>query len=223
MIEFSDTERMSISDAHLALLIDTLATLRPVFEDGINEYTLINTLKAPPFGLFKDAALSDPLILFNTHFLLFHCLYKLREQWRLQGVGELDIHATNIVLRAVDTGSQPQQRETHAKDIGATDALAEYYLNLSNMTSTSLEDVETLIDGFWQRMAGNPIEASSEDIKHACEWLDIDTATTLTLVTVKKHYKKKLQSVHPDKGGSTHDTQRVISAYKLLLRHISAL
>ena len=108
---------MSISDAHLALLINTLATLRPVFEDGINEYTLINTLKAPPFGLFKDAALSDPLILFNTHFLLFHCLYKLREQWRLQGVGELDIHATNIVLRAVDTGSQPQQRETHMQRI----------------------------------------------------------------------------------------------------------
>ncbi|MDB2330426.1 molecular chaperone DnaJ [Alteromonas sp.] len=223
MIEFSDTERTSVSDAHLTLLIDTLATLRPVFERGINEYSLINTLKAPPFALFKDAELSDPLILFNTHFLLFHCLYKLREQWRLQGIGELDIHATNIVLRAIDTNVQPQHSETHAKNIGAIDALAEYYLNLHNMTSTSLEDVETLIDDFWQRMAGNPVKVSTEDIKHACELLDIDTATTLTLVAIKKHYKKKLQFVHPDKGGSTLDTQEVIAAYKLLLRHINVL
>lgn len=223
MIEFSDTERMSISDAHLALLTDSLATLRPVFENGINEYSLINMLKAPPFALFKDAELSDPLILFNTHFLLFHCLYKLREQWRVQGIGELTIHATNIELRTADTYFQSQRCETHAKDIGAIDALAEYYLDLNNMTTTSLEDVETLIDDFWQRMADHPVKASSEDIQHACKLLDIDTAITLTLVTVKKHYKKKLQSVHPDKGGTTQDTQCVIAAYKLLLRHINVL
>lgn len=222
-MESSDTESMSISDAHLALLTDSLATLRPVFENGINEYSLINTLKAPPFTLFKDAELSDPLILFNTHFLLFHCLYKLREQWRLQRIGELTIHATNIVLRTADTHFQSQHYETHAKEIGATDALADYYLNLNNLTTTSIEDVEALIDNFWQRMAGNPVKASADDIKYACELLDIDTAISLTLVIVKKHYKKKLQSVHPDKGGSTQDTQCVIAAYKLLLRHIDVL
>ena len=82
------------------LLVDILSTMTDLFRQGVSEYQLISKLKNPPYSVFDDEALRDPLVLFKTHFVLFHALYCLRNQWRMSGIGELDIHALNIQLSA---------------------------------------------------------------------------------------------------------------------------
>ena len=45
--------------------------------------------EAEHYEFFDKEALRDPLALFQTRFLLFHCLYKLRERWRKEKKYEL--------------------------------------------------------------------------------------------------------------------------------------
>ncbi|WP_247670487.1 DNA-J related domain-containing protein [Alteromonas sp. MMG017] len=201
------------------LLLDILSTKKAEFEEGMTEYALISQLKSPPYQLFNDNALRDSLALFNTHFILFHTLYLLRNLWRDALVGELDIHATRIVLLPLKASSQ-SDGERNATTLGKSDSLADYYLNWQNLTSTGEADVEALLNGFWQQMmGGEPIYDSKENIAHCHAILNIDEAETITLTTLKRQYRKQLITVHPDKGGSHEAAQDVISAYQTLLRY----
>ena len=50
----------------------------------ISEYQLMRYLSEEGFSEFKPDL--DPLIMFRAHFLLFHLLYRLQDQWVLKGV-----------------------------------------------------------------------------------------------------------------------------------------
>lgn len=232
------------------LLVDILSTMTDLFRHGVSEYQLISKLKNPPYSVFDDEALRDPLVLFKTHFVLFHALYCLRNQWRMSGIGELDIHALNIQLSAPtsscdsayksfqkssqkssqDSSDDNDEPENHAVD--AHDALASYYLNWSNFEETDKESVEALLDSFWTQMGHAQFETYTDhEIDDAHQVLGFSYTTYLsmkekasfdvTLADVKKHYRKKLQQQHPDKGGSVEGAQRVISAYRLLVKFYS--
>lgn len=232
------------------LLVDILSTMTDLFRQGVSEYQLISKLKNPPYSVFDDEALRDPLVLFKTHFVLFHALYCLRNQWRMSGIGELDIHALNIQLSAPtsscdsayessqksskkssqDSSDNSDEPENHAVD--AHDALASYYLNWSNFEETDKESVEALLDSFWTQMGHAQFETYTDhEIDDAHQVLGIsytaylpmkeEASCDVTLADVKKHYRKKLQQQHPDKGGSVEGAQRVISAYQLLVKFYS--
>lgn len=232
------------------LLVDMLSTMTDLFRQGVSEYQLISKLKNPPYSVFDYEALRDPLVLFKTHFVLFHALYCLRDQWRMSGVGELDIHALNIQLSAPtsscdsayesfqksnqkssqDSSSNSDETQNHAVD--AHDALASYYLNWSNFEETDKESVEALLDSFWTQMVHAQFETYTDrEIDDAHQVLGIsytaylpmkeEASCDVTLADVKKHYRKKLQQQHPDKGGSVEGAQRVISAYQLLVKFYS--
>lgn len=201
------------------LLLDILSTQKAEFEEGMTEYALISQLKSPPYQLFNENALRDSLALFNTHFILFHALYLLRNLWRDTSVGELDIHTTCIVLRPLKASSQCDCG-TNATTLDKSDPLADYYLNWQNLVSTGEADVEVLLNGFWQRMMGaEPAFDSKESIVQCHALLNLDGSVPITLPTLKRHYKKQLATVHPDKGGSHEAAQNVISAYQTLLRY----
>jgi len=201
------------------LLLDILSTKKAEFEEGMTEYALISQLKSPPYQLFNDNALRDSLALFNTHFVLFHALYLLRNLWRDALVGELDIHTTRIVLLPLKASTQ-SDGERNATTLGKSDSLADYYLNWQNLTSTGEADVEALLNGFWQRMMGaDPVIDSKERIEQCHTLLNLDESVPITLAMLKRHYRKQLATVHPDKGGSHEAAQNVISAYQTLLRY----
>ena len=80
------------------LLVDTLSTQKPLFQRGVSEYELIEILKKAPYQFFDDASLREPLMLFKTHFIVFHALYQLKRRWIEQGEGVLDIHTLNSKL-----------------------------------------------------------------------------------------------------------------------------
>ena len=206
----------------VTLLEDSLLLLKPTLTLGISEFDLIALLKRPPYSLFDEDALRDPLMLFQTHFLVFHALYKLQIKWRESGEGQLDIHTTKILLR---DDIQPQNIPPQNKDatqaqthLAGLDPLASYYLNLDNLKGTSEADVAALLDDFWRQMAGQKLGVpNTKDRDKACDVLKLDKQDILTLNSLKAHYRKALLKVHPDRGGNVEEAQQVIQAYRVLL------
>jgi hypothetical protein len=196
------------------LLQEILNTFQSQFTAGISEFELITLLKQPPYSLFDEDALRDPLTLFQTHFVLFHSLYHLRNEWREQKVGELDIRATQIKLDSIlsfDAGLQ------------ASDPLADYYLDWTNLSATDQAGVNDLLNSFWQKMAGvdDSHYFSQEAVNEAILTLQITSIEYLSLAQLKQQYRKLQHAKHPDKGGSVEDSQQVLQAYTTLYKYMS--
>ena len=214
------------------LLVDTLSTQKPLFQRGVSEYELIEILKKAPYHFFDDASLREPLMLFKTHFIVFHALYQLKRRWIEQGEGVLDIHTLNIKLNQESAhsdknsthGDNYKDKESQDK-VGAiteADALAEYYLDWGNFEKADRKSVDALLNAFWQRMAsGNAHTFDQEDIADAHALLGLPQDEHVSLSVLKRVYKKALQLVHPDKGGTQQEAQDVIHAYQLLLGYYS--
>jgi hypothetical protein len=214
------------------LLVDTLSTQKPLFQRGVSEYELIEILKKAPYQFFDDASLREPLMLFKTHFIVFHALYQLKRRWIEQGEGVLDIHTLNIKLNQESAhsdknsthGDNYKDKESQEK-VGAiteADALAEYYLDWGNFEKADRKSVDALLNAFWHRMAsGNAHTFEQEDIADAHALLGLPQDEHVSLSVLKRVYKKALQLVHPDKGGVQQEAQDVIHAYQLLLGYYS--
>ncbi|MCZ4240558.1 DnaJ-like protein [Alteromonas sp. I10] len=212
------------------LLVDTLSTQKPLFQRGVSEYELIEILKKAPYHFFDDASLREPLMLFKTHFIVFHALYQLKRRWIEQGEGVLDIHTLNIKLNQEsahsDKNSAHSDNDKESQDkVGAiteADTLAEYYLDWGNFEKADRESVDALLNAFWHRMAsGNAHTVEQEDIADAHALLSLPQDEHVSLSVLKRVYKKALQLVHPDKGGTQQEAQDVIHAYQLLLGYYS--
>ena len=219
------------------LLVDTLSTQKPLFQRGVSEYELIEILKKAPYQFFDDASLREPLMLFKTHFIVFHALYQLKRRWIEQGEGVLDIHTLNIKLNQENAHSDnnsahddynsahsdnDKKSQEKAGAITEADTLAEYYLDWGNFEKADRKSVDALLNAFWQRMAsGNAHTFEQEDIADAHALLGLPQDEHVSLSVLKRVYKKALQLVHPDKGGMQQEAQDVIHAYQLLLGYYS--
>ena len=217
------TDNESIGAQHADLLFDILSTQKALFTEGISEYDLIELLKKAPYRFFDEDALRDPLVLFKTHFVLFHVLYKLRHYWRRVDEGELSIHALNIKLVAKQSIVEKKRDGTvYRAQLEEVDTLADYYLDWSNFENADRNSVDNLLDEFWQRMAGEKITVVQPgEIDEAHQLLGLCEEGTMTLALLKRAYKKNLQLVHPDKGGEQEKAQNVIHAYHVLLQYYS--
>lgn len=218
----NDSEVANIYKLNADVLVDTLSTMRETFESGTTEFALISILKQPPYAFFNENALRDPLMLFRTHFVLFHALYRLREHWREEGVGELSIHTLNIKCHA----STPQTDETSgsSSSLQERDPLAAYYLTWSNFQQTDVQEVESLLNDFWQKMISDePTQYTQDEIDKAHATLGMHGVDneSMPLTTLKKQYKKALLKAHPDKGGSQKCAQKVIRAFQMLRQYYS--
>ena len=79
---------------HLLVATEHILRRHPA---GINELGLIKTLQEPPWELIGEVNFGEPDKLYPVHFLLFHVLYRLRDQL-----------ATGLVVAQLD-GQQPLQ------------------------------------------------------------------------------------------------------------------
>lgn len=211
----------------------TLRSLLPLFEEGISEYELINILKVPPHCLFVEKALQDSLVLFQTHFLLFHTLYKLRAEWRTKGLGELSIITTSIKLNAT--------RTVNSTSLDTLEPLAHYYLDWQNLSATGQDDVDELLNSFWQQMAGHNAftSYSVDELINAYKILEFDIdvnaradncspaqflisdVEALSLTQLKSQYRRLLHRYHPDKGGCAQKAKEVLCAYDMLIDYVN--
>ncbi|MGE8498854.1 MAG: DNA-J related domain-containing protein [Pseudomonas sp.] len=173
--------------------------------DGLGEHTLIQQLKSRHSTHIPNLPLTDKLVLFRTHFLLFNALYTLRDRLWQEGSALLQISPLCIRLDPYQAGSA---------GLSQHDPLRDYYLDLSHLNDTDEQDVSKLLASFWTRMQGG------EEKQAALELFELDDSQQpLDLATVRHRYRQLVSQHHPDRGGSTTRLQSINKAMEILARY----
>ncbi|WP_018868041.1 MULTISPECIES: DNA-J related domain-containing protein [unclassified Thioalkalivibrio] len=197
----SNGDRPAGSPVDAALLERVLESLR-ANPRGCTEHALIAQLHDQGVEPFAAARLQEPLSLFQTHFLLFHCLYRLRDVLA-QGGEWLRIHCLDIgiePLRAVDTASGVPAR---------ADPLRSYYLDLTRLEGMDAAAVEALLGEFWSQLACDERREQALEVLGLEDPVDADA--------IRQQYRRLAQRHHPDRGGDTAALQRINAARWVLL------
>lgn len=163
-------------------------------------------LKQRGLPVFSEGSLSDALVLFRRHFLLFHLLYRLRDRLFREGQADIEIHCLKIIL-------VPWRKEEGSLP-GRPDSLRDYYLDLTRLEETSRLEVEEMIAGFWRMYGGY------DHIPRSLEILGL--SEPVSPGEVKRRYRELALSCHPDRGGCAEDFRRISEAARHLLRYKQA-
>jgi hypothetical protein len=189
--------------------------------EGFSEHQLLTLLQEPPHAFFAADAMRDPLVLFQTHFLLFHCLYLLRNRWQKNRYASLEITALSIkkiaitsLISTVDSATS-SHGQTDQLLLNA-DPLAQYYLDWSHFSNTSSEDVNSLLDSFWKKVYQ---PQSAEDLQHALKIMELEAP--LPLPQLKQQYRRLAQRFHPDKGGESEHFKKICQAFHQLRQSLN--
>lgn len=191
-------------DPSLDLAEQLLELLRET-PDGCSEYGLIQQLKARHSTHIPNLALTDKLVLFRTHFLLFNALYRLRDRLWQDGSAHLLINPLCVQLLPYVAGTPALSEQ---------DPLRDYYLDLRHLRETGEEEVEKLLTSFWKRMQGG------DEKRAALELFELDAHDRpLDLAAVKYRYRQLVSQHHPDRGGSHERLQSINLAMEILERY----
>ena len=187
-------------------LADQVLELLLAAPEGLAEYQLIQQLKQRHSGHIPNLPLTDRLVLFRTHFLLFNALYRLRERLWQERRHLLQISPLCIRLQPYRAGSAA---------LSERDGLRDYYLDLDNLKHTDERDVERLLASFWTRMQGG------EEKQAALALFELDDDSPLDLSRIKHRYRQLVSQHHPDRGGNTERLQSINKAMEILERYYS--
>lgn len=166
---------------------------------GLTEYSLLERLSAGGLGDFDVSRLSDPLALFRQHFMLFHLLYRLRDELRGRRAGDLAIHCLEIRLLPYTSGQAA---------LGRTDTLRAYYLDLQQLGATDRDAVRALLTGFWRRLGADDRRAQALEV--------LELADPVDAAAIKRQYRRLAMRHHPDRGGDTERLQAINQAMTVL-------
>lgn len=169
---------------------------------GMREYDLMGALERRCVAGFGAAAFADHLSMFQSHFLLFHCLYALRDRLHAQGSAGLDIHCLSIRLWPFKecNGGLPQQH----------DPLRDYYLDLGNLNKTDAVEVDRLLNSFWHRFI------AMDERQLALQRLGLSDPVAYS--DIKSRYRRLVMEHHPDRGGAHEKLQLINEAMRTLDR-----
>lgn len=187
-----------------------LATIERIVREhpqGLTEHALIDRLRAAQVEPFAGSNLRAPLSLFRTHFLLFHCLYRLREACMERGEW-LRIDCLDIGLEA-SAGDLERNEPQGTRKPAISDPLRAYYLDLTRLDTTDAAAVEALLGAFWRRMS------RSERRSHALAVLGLEDPVDDH--AIQQRYRSLVQRHHPDRGGDAARIQEFNEARWILL------
>lgn len=171
---------------------------------GISEYALLKWLREEEYALFPRLEPGDHLGLFQSHFLLFHALYRLRDRLHASQQGELRISALLIELRDYRGGEAALCR---------SDPIRDYYLDLNNLDETGEADVLELLNAYWRRAQSS----KPGEVKAALKVLGLEQADDFD--KVKCHYRRLVMDHHPDRGGEAETMQALNEALEVVRIH----
>jgi len=152
--------------------------------DGYTEHELLKSLRAGRCAGLPTGPLADPLVLFRSHWSLFHALYALRE--RLLARGEAWLRVDPLAIRLAPYAPGEAALTEH-------DPVREVYRDLGPLHTTSTMDVMALIGGFHARLRA---------ARHYHRALaDLELAPPADLATMRRQYRRLAMRYHPDRGG----------------------
>lgn len=169
---------------------------------GLSEYELIGMLQSGAQPLFDQDIFHDSVNLFRAHFLLFHALYRLREQLLSEQRASLQIDPLRIRWLAFAPRDRGQ--------LDQPDPLRAYYLDLDHLENTGREDIERMLGKFWSRLYADEHRSDALRTLDLQEPVDYDT--------IRKRYRELVMRHHPDRGGDTQRLQELNEAMTILAR-----
>ncbi len=221
-------------DFHAALArIDSIAlrTYLEALEAPCHESDLHRTVFPD-----RDPLRSDALTLYRNHFLLFHTLYRLQDDY----YGEekyLHVHFMRIFLLAYPPPGRCREYDPHAGRFCRTPcpeasfycdfhrarvgvesleplSIKHFYLDAANYDYLDAETAEVFLRGAFEMVA---------DHRRLQESLDIlDLPRTADLAMLKRKFRRLAMEHHPDRGAASHERfNRINRAYRILLRLLS--
>ncbi|MGM0570900.1 DNA-J related domain-containing protein [Marinobacter sp.] len=201
----SDEPARQALEHHVQLLSAAVeACLREA--GGLSELELIRQLQARPWQLIGPVDYADPAALYPVHFLLFHVLYRLRDEVASSGE-TLTISPLAITLErdGVVAGSGLPDR---------TDPLRDFYLDLDQYRMAEA-DIHRMVDDFW---AGRTRHRPGSDSAEAAAGILGFESLPPDFATVKHRFRRAVMQAHPDRGGDTGQVQQLNDAFTTL-RH----
>lgn len=180
-------------------LARTLLAILRAYPDGLSEHDLIRELAHddPAFG---PDAYTDELTLFQCHFILFHHLYRLRDELWNERQGDLAIHCLKIALRPYRDGTSDMPVNP--------DPLRAYYLDLAHLEKTGKQEVMEMLETFWLRF--------SRQSQRAEALAALGLADPVDDSEIKRRYRELAMKHHPDRGGELEKLQAINAAMELL-------
>ncbi|RUO26111.1 molecular chaperone DnaJ [Aliidiomarina minuta] len=179
--------------------------------EPMSEFELIRILQNEPYELLSERALRGSLSLFQTHFLVFHCLYLLRDQWREEGLCELRIEPLAIACEKQGANNSAETGRT----LSNRDPLRDYYLDLTHLESTTTAKVDALLNGFWRELDMSGQAVTADERSQAMMIMQLETMPE-TQSQLKRQFRQQVHVKHPDKGGSAEAMQSLQQAYQIL-------
>lgn len=180
-------------------LAEALLSILRAHPDGLAEHELMRKLACddPAFG---PDAYTDELSLFQCHFILFHHLYRLRDELWSKRQGDLAIHCLKIALLPypADFDKLP----------ASPDPLRAYYLDLSHLENTGRQEVMEMLDTFWRRFVR--LDQRAEALA------TLGLADPVDHPEIKHRYRELAMEHHPDRGGEMEILQAINAAMELL-------
>ena len=192
---------MNYSELITQEFIDCIESYLDTNTDGFQEYELLSHLNTQGYFNALDVEVSMTLLIFQKHFLLFHVLYSIHQQRVDDKQGALLI--TPLDIRPLDYVAADTQ-------IGEIDALAGYYLNLDNLELSTEDNVNELLNSFWEMYLKYDKRAD------ALRVLELKDPVTDKEIVVR--YRQLASVHHPDKGGDHEEIQAINEAYAILIK-----
>ena len=148
---------------------------------------------------------NDPMLaLFQKHFIVRHCLYRLAHKLLKRNEYRLDLGLLEIALRPV-SHTQTQGAISRASSFHA---LSDYYLDLDYFFEATPDSVNDLLANFYKRYT------ASDSKEAALATLGLDSQASWPAIQLS--YRQQVAAAHPDKGGDPQHFTRLREAYETL-------
>ncbi|WP_166265762.1 DNA-J related domain-containing protein [Marinobacter caseinilyticus] len=191
---------------HLMIAVESILRATP---EGLSELALIRALQSKPWHLLGKVDFSQPERLYPVHFLVFHVLYRLRDE--VSGQGEkLNISPLTIRLGRDQTVSGRGWPEP-------TDKLRAFYLDLSQY-QLSEASIGKMMDDFWSGRSFH--YPASEEAAEAASILGFSQLPD-SFDEIKYRFRRSVMLLHPDRGGDTAKVQELNEAFGTLRRYFN--
>lgn len=182
------------------------AALLEILEDhpaGLSEYDLFRALAQRGDAKFSRSAFANHFSLFQSHFILFNMLYRLRDRLLGEGRYDLRIDCLQVMLLPYEPSSATLPAEI--------DKLRAYYLDLDQLRQTTAQDVQDMLDKFWRRFG------AMDERGEALRVLELEEP--VDYITIKRQYHRLALTHHPDRGGDGDKLRAINAAMSVLTRY----
>ncbi|WP_163835014.1 DNA-J related domain-containing protein [Spartinivicinus ruber] len=165
---------------------------------SLSEYQIISHLRE--LELVEDK--QGNLALFRLNFVVMNALFQLQQELLKEHL-YLNISSLAIQLEPLSASGEMDLSCWHDDE-----SLRHYYLNWDNLINTTEQDVEALLNCFWQRFLSPN--------KRVDALFALELPVSADWGMIQQSYRRLAALHHPDKGGCPQRFIEVREAYEIL-------